>query len=277
MKKRRRRIGIFVAVIIIGGALFIGSAFGVYPLVKSMIATEEENEAYEQIVEEAVSYEISDSEEKKDAVVLDKSKINKKKKDYPSERAYADFDALSKKNSETIGWIQIPSTPINYPVVYSKDANKYLNVSFNGKRSIAGAIFCCGSLDFEKPSQNITIYGHNMGYYKTGMFSMLRYYKEKSFYNNHSLIYFSTPYRTGTYKIFAAFNIHVPNTFNYTQSNFLGEKDFLEFIREVKKRSFYDMGVEVTKADEIITLSTCDRTFDRNDGRLVVMAVRIAD
>ena len=48
---------------------------------------------------------------------------------------------------------------------------------------------------------------------------------------------------------------------------------FLAFIARAKALSLYDTGVEVHEKDSILTLITCDRSFDGQDGRLVIMAV----
>ena len=189
-----------------------------------------------------------------------------------SVRTKADFKKLLKTNKETVGWIQIPGTHLNYPVLHTMDSEKYLTINFKQRKSASGAIFSCGTVEYDPPSQNITLFGHNMRN-RTTMFSSLVRYKDKSYYNKHSIIYFDTLYQTGTYKVFAAFNINVPNNdFNYTQSYFGSDESFRNFIDEIKKRSLYDMGVDVPDGAEILTLSTCDRREFGKKGRFLVIA-----
>ena len=52
-----------------------------------------------------------------------------------------DFDALCKKNSDVVGWLYLPNTPINYPVVQAEDNNKYLHLGLDGKYLNAGTLW----------------------------------------------------------------------------------------------------------------------------------------
>ena len=52
-----------------------------------------------------------------------------------------DFASLKKINREIVGWIYIPDTGIDYPIVQAKDNTKYLHRTFRGKDSYVGAIF----------------------------------------------------------------------------------------------------------------------------------------
>lgn len=263
-----------ISIIIIILALVIGVIFGVLPLYDYFSDNAADEKAYEEILEE---YTLP-PEETETSIAMSESEQNADPKinGYTTERTRPNFDKLLQTNKETVGWIQIPGTAINYPVVHTSDSQKYLNINFNEKSSRAGAIFSCGSVQYNPPSQNITIFGHNMGIGKSTMFSSLVKYKKESYYNEHSEIYFETPYQKGTYKIFAMFNIHVPNsTFNYTQSSFGNKNDFNNFIKKAKAMSLYNVDVAISEDAEILTLSTCDRAFAVGTGRFVVMAVKI--
>lgn len=266
-------------IILMLAASVIGIVFGVIPLCEYIFQNAADKEAYEEI---ALEYTLPSEETIGDSDNADLSwnSDNGNKKptgsSYPTTRTKADFNKLIAKNKETAGWVQIPGTALNYPVLHTKDSQKYLHINFNGQKSVSGAIFSCGNVTYEPVSQNITLFGHNMGRGKTSMFSSLVKYKDINYYNSHSFIYFDSLYQTGTYKIFSVFNIHVPNDkFNYTQSSFGSEASFQKFIETAKGKSIYDTGVEVPNGAEILTLSTCDRSFAVGTGRFVVMAVRI--
>ena len=49
----------------------------------------------------------------------------------------ADWDALRKINPDIVGWIYIPDSKINYPVVQGPDNSKYLDTAFNGSDGLA--------------------------------------------------------------------------------------------------------------------------------------------
>lgn len=268
-------------IIMMLAAFVIGLVFGVVPLCEYIFQNAADEEAYEEIaLEYTLPSEDEETIDSTEGIDLPLKPDNGTKKptgsSYPTTRTKADFNKLIAKNSETAGWVQIPGTALNYPVLHTKDSQKYLNMNFNGRKSISGAIFSCGNVTYKPVSQNITLFGHNMGRGKTSMFSSLVRYKNKNYYNSHSIIYFDSLYQTGTYKIFSVFNIHVPNDeFNYTQSSFGSEISFQKFIEAAKGKSIYDTGVEVPNGAEILTLSTCDRSFAVGTGRFVVMAVKI--
>lgn len=263
----------FVSSLCIASVILMGTVFGIIPLLQTVNTDVQENAEYEEIIKDYTLPEeepqTSDSRHNAD---------NRKGSSHDNIRTNPDFKKLLAKNADTIGWIQILGTPINYPVLHTSDSQKYLNMNFNGNKSVCGAIFSCGSVQYNPTSQNITLFGHNLGTNRTKMFSTLVRYKNKKYYNEHPDIYFETLYQKGTYRVFSVFNVNVPGEdFNYTQSAFGSEKSFINFINTAKSKSIYDTGIEVSASDEILTLSTCDRSYDNETGRMVVMAVKIPE
>lgn len=103
--------------------------------------------------------------------------------------ALRDLSALFEQNRDCIGWLCIPDTTINYPVMHTpNNPQKYLRRSFYGEYSQSGVPFLdnrCG-LD----STNLIIYGHNM---KNGtMFSDLKHYLDQTFLEEHPTIELQT-------------------------------------------------------------------------------------
>lgn len=100
-----------------------------------------------------------------------------------------DLSELFRQNSECIGWICIPDTAVNYPVMHTPDnPEKYLRQSFYGEYSVSGVPFLDGRCSLD--SGNLILYGHNM---KNGtMFSDLRYYADTAFRESHPVIEFQT-------------------------------------------------------------------------------------
>ncbi len=192
----------------------------------------------------------------------------------PAGNTGADLAACLKKNPDFVAWLKIPGTNVNYPVVLSDDTDYYLTHSFTGKQSKLGTLFSLKKTDYETPGRNIAIYGHHITNTSSGelMFRSLLSFKKKNFYEKHSTIYLDSLYHTGIYKVFAVVNL-VKGEWDPSTASFASDADFLAFIRQAQARSLYDTGVEVTAADRILTLITCDRSYAAADGRLIVLAV----
>ena len=105
----------------------------------------------------------------------------------PTQRYSVDFDSLVSINKDTVGWLRIPGTGINYPVVHGGQSTRYLSRNFYGSKSSAGTPFTYGSVDFNSPDQNITVFGHSFSN-GSSMFSALKEYKSEDFYKKHSVL-----------------------------------------------------------------------------------------
>lgn len=184
---------------------------------------------------------------------------------------YAD---LYEKNDDIVGWIRIPDTRINYPVMQTKeDMEYYLHRDFNGNEDVNGLPFLDARCDVEEPSTNLLIYGHSMN--SGAMFAGLADYKDYEFYQKHKTIFFDTMQERGAYEVVAVFQSRVAYVdevafryYNFIQAD--TQAEFESFISAVEQLSYYDTGVKAEYGDELLTLSTCDREI--TDGRLVVLA-----
>lgn len=186
-----------------------------------------------------------------------------------------EYEPLYNMNRDLVGWLKIEDTRLNYPVMQTPgDGDYYLQRSFDREYSARGCLYACPSCDIGRPSDNITIYGHNM---KDGsMFAVLNSYRDREFWEEHSLITFDTLYERHTYLVFAVFyTTDNSEGFPYYQfENAENEAEFDEFISTCIDLSLYDTDIVPTFGDKLICLSTCD--YDREDGRLVVVAVQIS-
>ena len=192
------------------------------------------------------------------------------------------FASLIEKNSDTVGWLYVPGTQVNNPVVQS-DNEKYLTTDFEGTKNRHGALFVDENCTIApgKLSSNTVIYGHHM---RDGtMFGELKKYRTDQangleFYKENPIIEFTTIYQTKAtkWKIFAVFVSNADAqqdngyVFRYWQNSFVTDREHAQFIYECQRRSMINAPVDVTPDDFIITLSTC--VYDFNNARLVVMA-----
>ena len=185
------------------------------------------------------------------------------------------YEEIYGMNDHTVGWIKMEGTQMNYPVMQTpNDPNYYLYRSFDKTESARGSIYAREVCDINEPSDNITIYGHNMA--DGSMFACLHNYINKNAWDNNSLIFFDTLYEYHTYKIFAVFktSANIGQGFSYHQFvDAENEAEFNAFVSKCKELSFYDTGITPVYGDKLICLSTCEYTLD--NGRLVVAAVRI--
>lgn len=179
-------------------------------------------------------------------------------------------------NSDTVGWIKIDNTNINYPVMQTPSTpDYYLNHNFNKQVSGVGAIYVREVCDVWKPSDNVVLYGHRI--INDQMFSPLRNYTSKSFWQSHQYVTFDTLYEHHTYQIFAVFKTSANPGQGYPYHRFndaVDQADFDQFVSKVRELSFYDTGIIPQYGDKLITLSTCEYTLD--NGRLVVVAMRVS-
>lgn len=186
------------------------------------------------------------------------------------------FESLYAENNELIGWLSIPETTIDYPVMQNEDNEYYLQHNFYGEEDKYGCLFVKDFLDVNMPYTNFIIYGHNM---KDGsMFGELDKYKDESFCREHPHIYFDTLYEERTYEIMVVFLSQIyandDDVFKYYEFYQADTEDeFLSFYNAVTGMSLYETGVAAEFGDTFLTLSTC--AYHVDDGRLVVVAKRV--
>ena len=185
------------------------------------------------------------------------------------------YAEIYEMNNDTVGWIKLPGTELDYPVMQTPDReNFYLDKDFYGNKSTRGCIYAREVCDINEPSDNVTLYGHNMA--DGSMFAALNAYVSKTAWDNNSLIFFDTLTEYHTYKIFAVFKTSANLNQGFSYHQFVdadNEEEFNEFVKTCKDLSFYDTGITPVYGDKMICLSTCEYTLDK--GRLFVAAVRI--
>ena len=171
-----------------------------------------------------------------------------------------DLNNLKNINSDTVAYLKVESTNINYPVVKSNDNEYYLNHSFNKNKNQEGWIFLDYRNNINNLDNNTIIYGHNR---LTGtMFGTLKNLLNKSYQEstNH-YIYLTTENNSYVFEVFSTYIIS--NESYYLKTNFKNDTEYLEFLNTLKFRSTYNFNIELNSNDKIITLSTCSGSNDR--------------
>lgn len=182
-------------------------------------------------------------------------------------------EKLQEENEDIVGWIEIEGTNINYPVLQGEDNEYYLTHNYKRETSKKGSIFLTKDYDWDLPSTNLLIYGHNI--INGQMFQDLLKYADEEFYKEHPVIRFATQNEDKEYEIISAFKSRVfykseQNVFRYYDFvNAENEEEYNEFVKNAKKASLYDIEKTAEYGDQLITLVTC--SYHTTDGRFVVI------
>ena len=194
------------------------------------------------------------------------------KDDEPEEnnKYVIDFEALKKQNSETVAWLKVNNTKIEYPVVKTKNNDYYLTRSFDKSENSAGWIFADYKNKFDGKDKNIVVYGHNRR--DGSMFGSLKNILSSKWYNNeeNQNVIFNINGQNYTYRVFSVYQIEKEDY--YIKTNFSSNNEYEKFLNTIKKRSVKDFKEDVSKDDTILTLSTC---ANNNMYRVVLHAKRI--
>lgn len=181
------------------------------------------------------------------------------------------ISVLKQTNPDTVGWLTVKNTTVNYPVVQSSNNSYYLTHDFNRHSNTLGWIY----MDYRNSTQtlgrNTIIYGHNLAKDKL-MFGNLSATLQESWYKNEANHYitFNSEYADMQWKVFSIYKVAVTSDYLFTE--FKSDDEFVNFVNNLKARSIYDFGVTIDKDDKILTLSTCQNS---GKNRLVVHAVLV--
>lgn len=184
------------------------------------------------------------------------------------------YQELYQQNSDLAGWITIPGTKIDYPVMQavSESSDFYLDHNYDGAKDINGSIFLDSRNNVEHPNDNMVIYGHNM---KSGMmFGGLKEYLDKKYWQEHKFITFHTIYEEAEYEIMAVCLSKVEeenDSFKYYDFIDAGNKKaFKRYVKNIKALNIMDEDLDISYGDKLLTLSTCNNYT--KDGRLFLVA-----
>lgn len=196
--------------------------------------------------------------------------VEDKNEDENKEEYTVDFNKLKEQNNETVAWIKVNNTSVEYPVVRATNNSFYLNHSFDKSKNSAGWIFADYKNKFDNTDKNIVIYGHNMR--DDSMFGSLKNILNSDWYDNdeNTNITLYTENEKSIYKVFSIYKIESEDY--YIKTEFSDDNNFEQFVNTIKKRSIKEFNIDVSKDDNILTLSTC---ANNNKYRVVLHAKKI--
>ena len=254
-KKKQNKVLYYVILVILLGIL----AFSVYKIV-SYFKQQADAENIQAGVEDEF---VTPGDENADSTTPDEGEDGEKKPEVEQkpepETIKVDFERLTSKYPDVVGYIYGAYTGINYPIVQSSSNDYYIDHDLDGNVNNNGSIFMeyLNSSDFS--DHNTLVYGHNM---KSGlMFAHLTNYKNQSYYNAHPYFYIYTPtqdYKLNLYAGFVCEHDDEVYALSLSQSQLAG----------LAERSTFKSNIGVPTGN-IMTLSTCSYEFD--DARYVVV------
>ena len=219
-------------------------------------------ESYEELTDQYVS-EAADAEETEP----ESTEIPELTEPEETTPITVDFDALLKENGDVVGWLYCEDTPINYPIVQSKDNDYYLRRLLDGTWNIAGTIF----MDYRNASDfsdwNTIIYGHNMN--NDSMFGTLQDYKKQAYYEEHPVLYLLTPEQDYKIQLFSGYTTSATEEKTYGFPDTIEGRDVL--VENALQHSTFEAEEQIGDEVRIITLSTCAYEYD--DARYVLVGV----
>lgn len=170
-----------------------------------------------------------------------------------AEMGALNLDALRQTNPDVIGWVRIPGTKVDYPIVQGQDNEYYLDYTWDNQKSSSGAIFleCTNTPDFS--DFHTILYGHNMK--NQSMFASIRNYFSQEYWQAHPYVYVCTDEGVFRYEIYSAYEAGVEST-TY-QLGMTQQRTRLAFIGYTTLNSKIETGITPALTDRILTLSTC--------------------
>lgn len=220
-------------------------------------------------------------QENDDTLITEDQNTQPTKQAETEEQLRAKYSALLNMNPDFVGKLYVEAIEeTGFNVVQCGDNETYLTTGFKGESTRYGTLFVDYRNNAKDLNTNTIIYGHNMR--DGSQLGSLSLYSKLENYKAYPTIKFNTIYKSSTWKVFAAFLINTREAddngyvFPYRTINFPSESKFLEFIDDVKTRSYFiNDSVDIKPGDKIITLSTCDTVF--KDARFVLMARLVRD
>lgn len=205
--------------------------------------------------------------------------------DTGKEEKEINWKALNKINDDIVGWIKMDNTKIDYPTLWCKTDDRnyqyYLSHNYKGDYDYSGfgSIFLDYRCKKGVDSKNVVLHGHHIR--DGSMFGNLMEFGvtkgNLDFYKKTPSLEFNTPKENATYKIISVFKTNTLSShgefFNYMIGDFQNEKDFMNYVYNVRVRSLINCPVDVNEDDELITLSTCSYEF--TNFRTVVVARKV--
>jgi sortase B len=179
-----------------------------------------------------------------------------------------DWQALRQENPDTAGWITVPGTCIDFPVVRGEDDTEYLRKAFDGTYSVWGTPFFSSSSGPE--SRNLIMYGHSGPGGR--MFGELEDYAAAE--DRREPVLLCLPEGDFECRLISIFrtDMSLLSWHGWQVDSFPDEADERTFFFTAEELSCVDSSVPFLPGSRYLTIQTCSFDSDgNNDGRLVAI------
>ena len=170
---------------------------------------------------------------------------------------------LAEKYDNSVGWLYIPNTQINYPVMFSGDNDYYLHRAVDGSYLRVGSVFLDGNCKSDFSGKYNILYGHNMS--DGSMFADVMKYIDNSFFDTHDYALLTT--ETDVYRV-DFFSLSQPDS---TDSFYDISADFDVWRENLRRSSYIWRQTEMSENSRFVSLSTC--TGSEGDSRTVLTGI----
>lgn len=182
------------------------------------------------------------------------------------------FNALKEENVDLIGYLKFDSGILSLPVVQANDNNYYLRRSFYKKYNDQGVPFMDASCTTN--SQNMVIYGHNVYYDDSAMFSPLSFLTNQEKFEESQYFTFYLDGEVRKYVITDVYEIDINNSnYDFQKTDFSNQDEFDKWYQTTHERSVVSSKQTLTYNDNFITFQTCKRFYQ--DSRIIILAKEI--
>jgi sortase B len=263
-KNRGANVG-YIIVEVLFAIIFIYAAVQLYSIFSDYKRASDEYSALAETVVTEVEEVIAEEQQVENETAKKTESVLELPYDYEVPDYKVDENALKTQNPDTVGWIILPDSKINYPIVKSKDNTEYLTTTFEGQTANSGAIFLDMYCPSDFSSDNVIIYGHNM---KNGsMFRALNHMTDKEYFWRHHIFCIDIGNGFEKYEVISCYET-VETDLSSWQISFESQESYEAWLKNIVKRCNYDcVDYDVTK--QTITLSTC-RGKSGGPGRFIV-------
>lgn len=276
MKKKRVYRLIYTA-IILAAVICIGVlSFSIYKLNTEYIPQQKEARRFDELRQIAYTDDTDDADD--DSASEGSEEHTRETTSTGAVIPHYTLEQLFGMNSDMVGWLTIPDTVVDYPVMHTPgDIEYYLHTDFDGYYSFSGCLFVGDNCDID--SDMFVIYGHNMN--NGSMFGSIDYYTSEDYWVSHPDVILRTRDETRLYKVFAAFATKVydedDDSDDFKYYNEVGDRTKAEYdaaVKDIVALSSIDTGTIPEYPAQIVYLSTC--AYHEENGRFVIVAYRYA-
>lgn len=250
---------------ILCAVIFIYSGVQLFSIYQDYHKASEEYASLSEMVVEELPSETGKEKEETTKEKEEKKSVLDEPYDYDVPSYKLDLSAVEAQNPDTEGWIILPDSKINYPIVKSVDNEDYLRTTFDHQPATAGTLFIDMNCKPDFENQNTIVYGHNM--HNGSMFRALNSLTDKEYFWRHHIFLISTGGELEEYEIISCYETTVDNMSSW-QISFESDAAYAEWLKNVTARCNYDC-VPYDTSKNTITLSTC-RGKSGGPGRFIV-------